>query len=67
VVIIMMMGVCVWAGDVVIVIMHPMRLLVSKDWCLAFSPGDPTVRAIAEEVANAVKIARLEQVRPSVG
>lgn len=44
--------------------MHPVRLVIHKDSCLAFDPGDPTVRSVIADIASAIKIQQLEQVRP---
>lgn len=49
-------------GDVIIFVMHPVRLVISKDSCLAFDPGDPTVRSVIADIASAIKIQQLEQV-----
>lgn len=48
-------------GDVIIFVMHPLRLVIGKDSCLAFDPGDPTVQSVISDIASAIKIQQLEQ------
>jgi hypothetical protein len=43
-------------------VMHPVRLVVTKEACLAFDPADPAVRAVVEDVAATLKIVAEEQV-----
>ena len=48
-------------NDVIIFVMHPLRLVISKDSCLAFDPQDPTVQSVIADIASAIKIQQLEQ------
>lgn len=48
-------------GDVIIFVMHPLRLVIAKDSCLAFDPGDPTVQSVISDISSAIKIQQLEQ------
>eukprot|EP00624_Nannochloropsis_granulata_P001036 evm.model.NODE_14694_length_7698_cov_13.089114.3 len=48
-------------NDVIIFVMHPLRLVISKDNCLAFDPQDPTVQSVIADIASAIKIQHLQQ------
>jgi hypothetical protein len=45
----------VTTGDAIIVVIHPLRLLICRDHCLAFSPRDPRVKNIVLDIAAAIK------------
>ncbi len=48
-------------NDVIIFVMHPLRLVITKDRCLALDPHDPTVQSIVQEISSSLKIQQLEQ------
>lgn len=48
-------------NDVIIFVMHPLRLVISKDSCLAFDPQDPTVQSVIADISSAIKIQHLQQ------
>ena len=47
--------------DVIVFVMHPLRLVISKNSCLAFDPGDPTVQSVIADISSAIKIQQLER------